>query len=153
MEAGHDHELWLRLALVREGNVFCIPEVLTSYRRREGQMSRDWRMMERASHRLAEKFRPMRPVETARAEKPRLGNLYRYLAMVAYENREHRAGVKLLWRSFRASPAGFLANPRSYQAFLALAAGLVLPASSVGRLQRFVSGMRGHPRGPSRQRS
>ena len=109
-------------------------------------MTRDWRMMERSSNRLAEKFRPIRPIETARAEKQRLRNLYRYLAMVAYQNREHRVGVKVLWRSARASPAGFLATSRSYQT-LALAAGLLLPDSSVGHLQRFASGIAGRLRG------
>jgi glycosyltransferase involved in cell wall biosynthesis len=139
MEASYDHDCWLRIALLRPGNILCIPEVLTFYRRRRGQITGDWRRMERASHHMAEKFHVSRPREAARAERRRRENLYRYLAMIAFESGAYAEGLKLLLRSAAASPLHFLLTLRSYKTALALAAGLLLPQRWLRRLQEFAA--------------
>jgi glycosyltransferase involved in cell wall biosynthesis len=139
MEAAYDYDLWLRIAVLREGNIHCIPEPLSCYRRRCGQLTKDWRLMERSGLYLADKFRMLRPAEMRRADPRRLLNLYRCLAMIAYEGGAYRDGAKLLWRSLAASPIGFFTTPSCYRAILAIAAGLVLPVPWVRPLEGLAS--------------
>jgi glycosyltransferase involved in cell wall biosynthesis len=136
MAASYDHDYWLRLALLRPGNIASIPEVLTFYRRRPGQITKDWRLMERASHYMVEKLRQMHPSEIARTDGCRRGNLYRYLAMIAFENGTYEEGLRLLCRSAVAAPVDFLVTPRSYQTALALTAGVILPPEWLGGLAK-----------------
>jgi len=49
---GYDFDVWLRIALLRPANVFCIPAVLTYYRRREGQITKNWKLMGAALKRV-----------------------------------------------------------------------------------------------------
>jgi len=135
MSACHDYDLWLRIALLRPSNVHCIPEILTFYRRRSGQITKDWRLMEAMSSLLAEKFRRLRPEDVESTERPRRSNLGRYLAAIAFDNADYRTGLRLLWDATKASPADFLRNPRSYRVAAALAAGIILPAQLLTRLQ------------------
>jgi glycosyltransferase involved in cell wall biosynthesis len=142
MAASYDHDFWLRIALLRRDNISCIPEVLTFYRRRPGQITKDWRVMESAALYMADKFRKLRPVEAARAHGSRRVNLYRYLAMIAFEYGTYGDGVKLLGRSMAASPLTFLFTSRSYQTGMALAAGMILPAAWLRRLERIAYSQR-----------
>jgi len=135
MSACYDYDLWLRVALLRTSNIHCIPEILTFYRRRAGQITKNWRLMQAEASHLTEKFRRLRPEDVASTERPRRSNLGRYLAAIAFDNAEYRTGLRLLWEGMKASPADFLQNPRSYRVGAALAAGMILPGQVLARLQ------------------
>jgi glycosyltransferase involved in cell wall biosynthesis len=56
-----DYELWLRIAHRRPRNVLCISKILTSYRRHSGQISGDWRKMEREWRATMQVMRQLAP--------------------------------------------------------------------------------------------
>jgi glycosyltransferase involved in cell wall biosynthesis len=124
-----DYELWLRIALIRPGNVACIPEVLTSYRRHAGQVSGDWKRMQSAWESLILRMRELAPEVTARAEPAARANWYRYLSFIAYERGEDGEAIQLLMQSFKAGPAVAALNPRTWLLAGAIAIGSVLPAA------------------------
>ena len=64
----YDLDAWLRMSLIRPGNLVAIPEFLTFYRRRPGQLTADVPMMERSFNRLIAKMRAIAPEHAARAE-------------------------------------------------------------------------------------
>lgn len=112
--ASYDYDLWLRLALLRPNNIACIPEVLTYYRRRSGQITADPSIMEDSWKQLIEKHRQLNP-ETVNALEPRSrSNLYRYLAAIAYEAGQPGLGLSYMRRSLSSSPRQFLFTARSY---------------------------------------
>ena len=41
-----DHDMWLRIAMLRPNNIRSVREVLTLYRRRPSQLTADWRSVE-----------------------------------------------------------------------------------------------------------
>jgi glycosyltransferase involved in cell wall biosynthesis len=91
-----DHDLWLRVALIRSNNVYCIPQVLTFYRMRAGQITKDWRRMQQSWNVLIDKMRRAAGVDVAAVETRARAHLYRYLAYIAYENQEYTEAARLL---------------------------------------------------------
>jgi glycosyltransferase involved in cell wall biosynthesis len=122
-----DYDLWLRIALTRPGNVVCIPEVLTAYRRRAGQVTGDWRRMQTGWESLIVKMRQLATEVTARTEPAARANWYRYLSFVAYEQGEGGEAIRLLMRSFQAAPVVATLNLRTWLLAGAIAAGAVHP--------------------------
>lgn len=128
----YDLDLWLRIAQERTDNIRCLPEILTFYRRRRGQITKDWPLMHDCWQRVFEKHLLMNPGRVGPLAAVARSNLYRYLAAVSYETSAFVTGLRLLGRSLRASPRHFLKVRRSYLVGAALLVGLVLP----GRLRR-----------------
>jgi glycosyltransferase involved in cell wall biosynthesis len=91
-----DHDLWLRVALIRSNNVYCIPQVLTFYRMREGQITKDWRRMQQSWKTLIEKLRRVAGEDVAAVEDRARAHFYRYLAYIAYESQEYIEAASLL---------------------------------------------------------
>ena len=123
-----DYDLWLRIAHTRSGNVFCIPEVLTVYRRHAGQLSGDWRRMQVGWDSLMVKMRELAPEVVARSEPVARANWCRYLAFLAYEHGEPGQAFRLLRQSFKASPRAAALNLRTWLLAGAIAAGAVMPS-------------------------
>jgi glycosyltransferase involved in cell wall biosynthesis len=134
----YDLDVWLRLALPRPGSVHCLPRVLTYYRRRRGQLTKDWRLMELGWRRLLRKMRSLAPSDTEPVRRLASSNMYRYLAYIAYEN------GSLLWppvhlcRAFLYSPLRFLIDRRNYMLLLGWAASVALPRKLRLRLEHAV---------------
>lgn len=134
MASCNDVDLCLRLARLRPGNVYCIAEPLTYYRRRSGQLSGNWRRMRDAWQRVFAKMQRLAP-EDFEAVFPQANvNLLRYLAFLAYESGELRASVSLLHEGFRVSPGRFLGDTRN----LALAAACLSAATLPKRLHEWI---------------
>lgn len=127
LPAGYDHDLWLKIAQHRPGNVRCLPEILLSYRRRPGQISRDWRLMEACGRQIIARHSVCCGERAVVLEREALCNLYRYLAVLNYEAGETVQGLVLMARSLLASPAVFAKSRRSYLVAGALCARAVLP--------------------------
>jgi glycosyltransferase involved in cell wall biosynthesis len=144
-----DQDAFLRIALLRPNNVSAIEETLTLYRRHQNQMSRDWRAMRADWERMLEKLRALAPGEVAAVEGLAAANTHRYLAFLAYENREFADSCRLLWRAFRRRPGGFLADRRNWMAAAGCLAGLLLPGFALSALERRarVTGARGQSAG------
>ncbi len=140
MAACYDHDFWLRIALQRPDNIHCIPEILTFYRRRPGQITKDCRLMQEMSSRLAEKFRAIRPEDVAATDARRNCNLSRFLAAVSFDNGDYRAGIRYLREGMRRSPLAFLNNRRTYRVAAALAAGMLLPPFLLERVRHWDAG-------------
>ncbi len=87
-----DIDVWMRVASLRAGNVVAIPELLTFYRRRPGQISGDWRRMEAGYLQLLESLRRVAPLEVQREEYRSRAGRYRYYARLAREAGEERDG-------------------------------------------------------------
>lgn len=136
LPACHDLDAWLRIALLRSGNVWAIPEFLTFYRRRPGQLTGDVPLMESCFDRLMEKMRTLAPAAVARVEKKARSNMQRFYAYGWYQSRDYSRALRWMTRSFRRAPVTFVADGRNWQMTAAAAAGLVLPARLHGLLTR-----------------
>jgi len=123
----HDVDFWLRVALLRPGNLCAIPEFLTFYRRRPGQLTRNVELMEKNFDRVIERARALAPGEVARVEKKARCNMQRFFAFGSYQNGDYPSALRLLRRSFAAAPFGFLADARNWKMTAAALAGLALP--------------------------
>lgn len=136
LERCFDLDAFARVALLRPGNVHAIEEVLTLYRRHCGQMSRDWRAMQRSWEATLAKLRKAAPRETAAVERRATANTCRYLAYLAYEARRFREAAVLLARGLRSCPAGFVGDARNWKLAAACLAGGLLPAGALAALER-----------------
>lgn len=139
LPACNDHDTWLRVALLRDGNVSALPWILTCYRRREGQITSDFERMENAWKQLLERRRPrLVPSAIRQATADKL----RFFAFIAFERREVRAAARFLVRATRMAPRSVGLDFRNWLLVCGVIAAAVLPASWLERLKR------GAARGP-----
>jgi len=139
-----DHDLWLRVALVRPNNVYCIPKFLTSYRMREGQITKDWRRMEQSWGAMIEKMRRLVPAEVGAVEMKARSNLYRYLAYIAYENNQYTESASLLRAALESGFLHLLWDRRMWILAAALTVRAVVPPEMHRRLDNLVREYRSH---------
>jgi glycosyltransferase involved in cell wall biosynthesis len=123
----HDVDFWLRVALLRPGNLQALPEFLTYYRRRPGQLTRNVDLMETCFDRVLERARALAPDVVARVEKKARCNMQRFFAFGSYQNGDYSNALRFLRRSFGTAPFGFLADIRNWKMTAAALAGLMLP--------------------------
>ena len=112
--ACNDYEAWLRVAALRPNNVGCVREFLTLYRRRTGQITGNWRVLQSSFHQLLEKMETIQPEATRKARPAAIRNMYRFLAVIAYKAGDVAKAFSLLARSFLSQPLAYLADPRSW---------------------------------------
>lgn len=122
-----DIDVWMRVASLRPGNVMAIPEVLTFYRRRQGQISSDWRLMEAAYLQVLERLRRVAPLVVQREENRSRAGRYRYYARLAREAGEAGNAARLLATAFCWAPLWLLADYRTWLIALAVVCHLLLP--------------------------
>jgi len=127
-----DYELWIRLSRLRPANIRCIPEVLAVYRRRSGQLTADWRSVERAWTRIIDQMCKGPDAAARNAEPQARSRMCACLAVFAYQNREFREALRLLWLAFRFHPQEAVPDCRNWLVAAACASGEILP----GRLHR-----------------
>lgn len=144
-----DHDVWLRVALTRPHNIYCISEFLTYYRIREGQITKDWRRMEQSWRTLIEKMRRLAPVDVGEVEMQARSHLYRYLAYIAYENGQYSESGSLLRTSLKRNLNHSLWDRRMWLLATALTARLVLPPKVHEKLDRFARDIRSHGESPT----
>ena len=122
-----DIDVWMRVASLRPGNLVAIPEVLTYYRRRKGQISGDWRRMETGYLQLLERLRRLAPRDVEREENRSRAGRYRYYARLARENGEAGTAVRLLGTGFCWAPLWLLSDYRTWLIGMAVICQLLLP--------------------------
>jgi glycosyltransferase involved in cell wall biosynthesis len=123
----YDVDLFLRVARLGPRAVHAVPEDLALYRRRPGQMSANWRPMQRELQVVVTRFGPEAAARSPRVIETAETNMARYLSLVACEQRDFRAAGHLLWRACGRHPAAFLADWRNWIASGATIAGVTLP--------------------------
>jgi len=138
LPAAQDWDLWLRIARQRPANVLCLPEILTSYRRRPGQITCDWRLMHDCLSKVYTRHRGQGGAGQAALDREARCNLFRYLAALNYELGQGWQGLVLLAKSWAASPTMFLRTRRSYWVLSALLCRTLLPAVLFRALERMV---------------
>lgn len=133
----YDLDLFLRIAMLRPGNVEAIPEVLTEYRRHPGQISRNRRAMELEWDRVVEGLRARSsPPGAENSIRRGQSNMARYFAFLAYESSQFSDAARRLVTSFRHRPGLFLADRRNWMLAGAVASALLLPGSLHRKLER-----------------
>jgi glycosyltransferase involved in cell wall biosynthesis len=100
LRAAVDLDLWLRIARLRERNICFIDDVLTEYRLREGQITKDWQRMAENWEIVFERLRAEMPERVARVERVARANHLRYRAYLAYEAGDFASSRKLLGQAF-----------------------------------------------------
>jgi glycosyltransferase involved in cell wall biosynthesis len=127
LQGGYDLDCWLRIARLRPNNIWAIPEELTDYRRRSGQLTKDTRMMESNWLALIDKMMALEPelaIPVATASKV---NLYRFLSYANYEQENLPEAFRCARHSIRSSQWLFFSDPRNLGLLGILATALVLP--------------------------
>jgi glycosyltransferase involved in cell wall biosynthesis len=127
LEAGVDIDVWMRVASLRPGNTVAIPEVLTFYRRRPGQVSGDWRRMEAGYLQVLERLRPVATLVVQREENRNRAGRYRYYARLAREAGETGTAARLMATAFCWSPVWLIADRRTWLIGTAIVCQLLLP--------------------------
>ncbi len=145
-----DHDLWLRVALARPGNIHCIPQVLTFYRMRNGQITKDWQRMEKSWYILIEKMRRLAPSDVSAVEMLARSSLYRYLGYIAYESGQYAESASLLRTAIENGLFHLLRDRRMWLLAAALTARAVLPPETHLRLERLAREFRSRRRLPQK---
>lgn len=137
----YDVDLFLRIALLRSGNVEAVPRDLMRYRRHGEQLSRDFAILVTEWESFVAKMRRLAPKEVSKAEGTARCSINRYFARLAYEQRSYRESVRFVWRGFRSSPVVFVFDTRNWLTAAACWSGAVLPGWLHSRLER-LAGLR-----------
>ena len=134
LRACTDHDMWLRIARLRPANAWCIPQPLTCYRRRSGQITKSWRLARTETTKVMQKLRVLEPgLGPSVWRRAESANRAGY-AFMAYEGGEAGQALRL------AAPQ-MLYRPwtmRKWSLLAAIVARLLLPA----RLFHLFKGLR-----------
>ena len=123
----YDLDRWLEIARLRPGNIYAIPEDLTDYRRRPGQLTKDTRMMEASWLAVIKKMSALEPQRTAAVAQRSCVNLYRWLSYVNYEQGDMPEAYRCLRVSFGTDRWRFVSDPRSWALVGIIASAAMLP--------------------------
>lgn len=137
----YDVDLFLRIALLRSGNIEAVPRDLMRYRRHGEQLSRDFQLLVNEWESFLAKMRRLAPKEVSRAEGTARCSINRYFARLAYEQRNYPEAVRFVGRGFRSSPLVFVLDVRNWLTAAACWSGALLPGSLHSRLER-MAGLR-----------
>ncbi len=128
LRAASDFDMWLRVAALRPDNCWCLPEPLTLYRRRSGQVTNNWRLSQAGTERVMEKVRALPLCRSASMQSKAEATNHQFYAFAAYESNECRMALQLLARALRFSPAFVLGNPATWSLAAAICVKAVLPS-------------------------
>ena len=134
--ACYDLDAWLRIAALRPGNLWAIPDFLTSYRRRPGQITANVPLMERSFEQVLRKAHWFAPRAVAEVEQRARCNMQRFCAYGWYRAGYYGRALATMSRSLRRAPEVFLADRRNWKMTAAALSGLLLP----GGLHRRIAG-------------
>ena len=127
LPSASDYDYWLRVALLRHGNLHGTLRVSVLHRRWAGQITRDWRRVERAWHAILERLRQRDPDMLEGVETMASANMYRALATFAYEAQEFAAAAPLFRQAIRYAPGFLIKDRRTWRLGFALLAARMLP--------------------------
>ena len=136
LRAHIDLDFFVRLARACPGAIVAVPEPLSDYRRRDGQITQDWRRMRRAWARVHLKLRRegfrLAPAERRRAR----AGLALYWGTLAYEAGAHAEARRLVAAAWRTDPL-HLARDGHARVRAAACLATLLPGGVHDRLRRW----------------
>jgi glycosyltransferase involved in cell wall biosynthesis len=147
LKACVDWDLWLRVAMLRPHNIFCVDGLFTKYRMRSGQITKDWRRMEAGWNKMFAKARNVAGAEVDIVAKEAHARFYRYLSYIAYESRDYTSSSRLLRHALSLSALNVASDRRTWVLTSALLARGILPHRVHGACDAMARKLR------SRQRS
>jgi glycosyltransferase involved in cell wall biosynthesis len=136
LRAATDFDEWLRIAALRPRNCWCVPELLTLYRRRTRQVTSNWRLGQTETEKVMQKVRNSLAPSAAMLTRADATN-HRFYAFIAYESGESRVASKLLAQAFRLAPWFLLRDGRAWSLAGAIAGRMMLPARTFMRVRDF----------------
>jgi glycosyltransferase involved in cell wall biosynthesis len=122
-----DWDLWLRVTMLRPRNTFCVDGLLTKYRMRSGQITKDWRRMEAGRNKMFAKMLHVAEAQAGLVANEAGAKFYRYLAYIAYENHDYATSARLLRRALGFSTLKIVSDRRTWVLMSALLARGILP--------------------------
>ena len=122
-----DLDFLVRVAALRPANLGLVPEVLSDYRRRPGQITQDWRRMERSWTRVHEKLAACGRGLDRRAYDRARARSCLWWATLAYEAGEHSAARRLVAETWRRDPRFAATDGHAVVRTLATIAALLPP--------------------------
>jgi hypothetical protein len=128
LESCVDMDLWLRIARLRPGNILCIPEILSLYRRHRRQISANWKRMADGWEQMLAKLHRLAPEEVGPIAAKASANWYRYLSYLAYEQGSTGTAGRLWAMGLRQAPGTFVRFQASWMLGLAILSRLLLPS-------------------------
>jgi glycosyltransferase involved in cell wall biosynthesis len=138
LQAGSDYDYWLRLALLRPGNLYGSPRVSALYRRRPGQLTENWERQLLVWRRIMEKMRRASPAAVIEVEHLARAGFHRAQAAAAYENGDVPSAARLFREAMRCAPGFLLKDRRTWLLGAALLSAHVLPHAVHHRLETLV---------------
>ncbi len=138
LPAAADYDYWLRVALLRPSGVYGSERVSMLHRRRPGQLTRDWKLQERAALAILAKARSRCPEQVDSVQDRAEANLYRALSAAAYEIGELQSAVRLFRTAMSRAPAFLLKDKRTWLHASALLSRCVLPRGMHEKLEALV---------------
>lgn len=114
LRACEDLDLWLRIAGLRTENVHCVPEFLTDYRVRSGQMTGDLELMQSAWQQVLARERSRHPDLVARYEGAANAEHARYMAFIAFRAGDAGAARAQMMSAWRRDPLAMAGQLRGW---------------------------------------
>jgi len=130
MPACVDLDCWIRVALLRAGNLWGIPERLTRYRRHSKQITADWRRARAGWVRLLAKLEAEAP-ELARHRRRAAANMRRFWFASAWQRGERLAAARHLVCALCGAPWEQLTDGRNWKLAFLLLCGKFSPPPPV----------------------
>jgi len=133
LRAVEDLDMWLRIAQLRKGNMYCIHEPLYEYRLHDGQMTKDWKRLRVNWEKVIEKIRKNIPERIKPIERKGRALQQRYCAKLAYESKDFAGARNCLYHAFISYPLIIFSDLKSWLTIVA-----VLSTYLPQKLQRFI---------------
>lgn len=127
LSRAYDVDMCWRIAALRPRNCCSVSRQLTFYRRHDGQMSRDWRELQREWHELLALLPRYAGVAVAPILPVADSNMTRYLAALACEQGDRGGALRLALSAFRRAPRHATLDARNWMVLAAAAANALLP--------------------------
>ena len=137
-----DLDVWLRIAARRDGNIGLVEEVLTSYRMHGAQITGNWSRMKANWEKVLEKARAAAPARVAGVETVARALLSRYLAYLAYEQRDYLAARRMMLDAWAKAPRAVAGDARVWLISAAIGTASVLPDAWHDGLSRVARDLR-----------
>ncbi len=118
-------DYWLRLAARQTGRLKCVPRQLAQYRRHGGQITSDWRRMERNWKPVMKKAKAGWPDLVRPVEREAMARHYVYWSTIAYANGDYPAARRLAAQAWRADATAVIADSHAVIRTLACLASLL----------------------------
>jgi glycosyltransferase involved in cell wall biosynthesis len=129
-----DLDLWLRVGAQRDGNIGLIEEVLTEYRVHGEQITGNWRRMMTGWEKVLEKARAIAPAQVAAVEPLARARLARYLAYLAYEQKDYPVARQMILEAWLGAPWLMARDRGGWLVSAGIGAATLLPGAFHDRL-------------------